>query len=100
MALKFRELRKQKIQNKTHFANLMNVTFKTITNWGKINGVTPSLETISMIAQVLHVSIYEVYDSFTNKPDILADPNEFHFNEHKFEESYRTPTSYIELFLR
>ena len=100
MSLKFRELRKQKIQNKTHFANLMNVTFKTITNWEKINGVTPSLETISMIAQVLHVSIYEVYDSFTNKPDFLADPNEFHFNEHKFEESYRTPTSYIELFFK
>ena len=64
MSLRFKALRSSSNYNKTQFADLMQVAYRTVTNWEKKDGVIPSLSTISSIAKALHVPTYTVYDCF------------------------------------
>lgn len=60
MSLRFKALRSSSNYNKTQFADLMQVAYRTVTNWEKKDGVIPSLSTISSIAKALHVPTYTV----------------------------------------
>lgn len=89
MSLRFKALRSSSNYNKTQFADLMQVAYRTVTNWEKKDGVIPSLSTISSIAKALHVPTYTVYDCFMNNPDSDPEENFFEFNKHDLTDGYR-----------
>lgn len=97
MSLRFKALRSSSNYNKTQFADLMQVAYRTVTNWEKKDGVIPSLSTISSIAKALHVPTYTVYDCFMNNPDSDPEENFFEFNKHDLTDGYRksSPWSFI-----
>ena len=70
MSLKFKQLRTS-IMKKKRFTNMMNVDIRTVTNWEKKNGSIPSLERMKTIADILEISMYDVYSSFLYDPDNL-----------------------------
>lgn len=88
MSLRLKKLRNSKNINKSEFSRLMNVTFKTITNWEKKNGTIPSLEVTYQIAQVLQVPTFIVYKCFVDDPDFEKE-NGFHFNHHNIDDLYK-----------
>lgn len=64
MAKKFKELRERAGINKSQLAEMLNVDYRTITNWEKENGTYPSLDVAKDIAEALKVSTYEVFEAF------------------------------------
>lgn len=92
MSLRFKDLRLSSSYNKTQFAEIMHVDFRTITNWEKKDGVIPSLSTITNIARALHVPTYTVYDCFMNNPDSEPQENPFKFNNHDLTDGYIEPS--------
>lgn len=92
MSLRFKALRSSSNYNKSQFAELMQVDYRTVTNWEKKEGVVPTLNTIASIAKTLHVPTYTVYDCFMNNPDPEPEEKSFEFNKHDFTDGYSKPS--------
>lgn len=64
MSKRFKELREKSGVKKTELAEMLNVDYRTITNWEKERGTYPSLDVATDVAKALGISTYEVFKAF------------------------------------
>lgn len=100
MALKMKLLRMSKNITKTELARKLEVTFRTITNWEKADGVIPSLPTMKLIAKAIGTTTYDVFSSFIFNPDEIPENKAFKFHDHTrdISKQYMTPSHPLQLF--
>ena len=76
MSKKLKELRIAEGLSKTVFAEKLGVTYRTVTNWEKEDGIVPSIETMERIAEVLETHLFKIYSCFMYDPDNCSNEEE------------------------